>query len=146
MSQLTIGLSFDISPAACGWLTPRPARDIAGSGEAALDAGENIPSEAVTLINATACRASPAGVAGINQHKLNARQSCLVRCFGTQIIERSGVILSPLTPANREPFADTLQVLQGHSAPGVIGLFHKTRGDATILFLGESSLANCSRC
>lgn len=125
------------------WLVDSsPPGDIAGNEEAALDAGENILSKMVMLISATAYTAHPAGVPWINQRRLHAHQSCPVGDFAARIIERPGAMLSPLTLANRHPFADTLRVFQDHPAPGVFGLLNATPGDAMIHVLGKSSLVS----
>lgn len=93
----------------------------------------------ITLIHAAAYRASSAGIPGVNQNDRNTSNSRLVLDFLPEIVERPGVVLSPLSLANSYPFADTLEIFKCNPASGVFRSLHQLFGDAVVHVFGKAT-------
>lgn len=76
---------------------------------------------AISLLAMAAMTAHPAGVPGVHKKYRNAAQHSLILDKGSQLPKTPSRMSCSLTPTNRYPLADSLQVLQGNPRGGAFG-------------------------
>ena len=113
---------------------------ISEAGETATDAGEGILVWTVTFIHTPADWAGSAGISGVDQDNRNAMQFSFIGDLLPEVEERPGVVLSPLSLADRYPVSDPLKVFQGYSPTGVFRSQHQLFGDSVVDILGKTAL------
>src|SRR5262249_39669186 len=106
--------------------------EISMGGMPTPDAGELHLTAAIPFIDKATLRASPTGVAWINEHHKDTRTLGLVRDKLPQLAEAPAVVLAALAFANRRPGADVCQVFQHKRSLRVFGMRHKRFGNRMI--------------
>jgi len=96
-------------------------------------------SEPVGPIHMAATWAGAAGVSRVNEDCGDSREPGLVLDEGPELVEAPRAVDATLAATlNRDPLANTLQVFEGDSSEGVLGLRDQVLGDKMIHVSGES--------
>ena len=85
-------------------------------------------------------RAGLASIVRVNHQNGHPSQACLVLQKGTKLAKGPGVLLATLRPANLNPRADALEVLQGDSPLRAFGLRHQLLADNVVNVPSEAAL------
>ena len=106
--------------------------DISGRGETARYTGEKGLRRSVMFINTTTYRASSGGISGVNNFDNHPCESTFVGEKLAELVERPRVLLSPLTPPNRDSVSDTAQIFKGDTSSSVFSLCNNPLANCVI--------------
>ena len=105
---------------------------IRGSSEPALLTAEAIPVRSISPGDIATAWTGTAGVPRVNKHDGNPRESSLILHEASELVECPRVVYVTLASPNRYPLADTLQILEGYPAFGVLRLRDDPLGDHVV--------------
>ena len=100
----------------------------------------------IALIDTTAYRASTRGVPRVNGDNRYPGNLSLVFYLLPKIVKTPGVMLSPLSPANRYPITDAREFFQGNPASGAFCSQHPLFGDTMVDIFGKTGFLVAALC